>query len=221
GDVAHLRDELLDLGELARRAGLDRDRLRLAATHREQPLDDLALLHLLCRRGRELGIRPDGPPADLLAGRELRVRVADDLLDRRALLRLEEDRVDLQRLAGTLEADHGREDGTLRSRERLDPWVGGEDVLDVLGVDLGTSGNDVAEPAAELAVDAEEDESPESHRKAPRDAPQALEELALAFLLRAPLDRDEERAHRGRGDEDHRHMALAKRAAHHRRLAAR
>ena len=44
--------------------------------------------------------------------------------------------MDLQRLAGTLEADHGREDGTLRSRERLDPWVGGEDVLDVLGVDL-------------------------------------------------------------------------------------
>src|ERR1700687_271577 len=70
------RDQTLDLREFARRDG-GRSRGCVVLSHREDPLDDLALLHLLRRRGRERGVRPDRPAADLLAARESLGRAAE------------------------------------------------------------------------------------------------------------------------------------------------
>src|SRR5437899_5887195 len=139
GHVRDLHDDPFDLAQLARRSCRG-DWFGLAASAGEEALDDLALLDLLSRRRREFRVWPDRPPADLLTARELRVRVADDLIDRGAVLRLKEHRVDLQRLAGALETDDRGEHRPLRRRDLLEPRVGGEDVFDVLGIHLEAVG---------------------------------------------------------------------------------
>jgi hypothetical protein len=48
--------------------------------------------------------------------------------------------VHLQRLAWALEADDRREDRPLWCGQLLQVWIGGEDVLDILGIDLEAVG---------------------------------------------------------------------------------
>ena len=79
--------------------------------------------------------------------------------------------------------------------------------------------HDVPEAAAELGVHAREENPSQRHRQTPRDPAQPREERALSLLLGAPLDRDEERPHRGGRDADHRDPALAEGSAHDRGLS--
>src|SRR6266851_6038245 len=303
----HLDDELLDLAELTgRRAVAGRARL-IDTSHVQELIDHKALLDLLRRRRWELFVGPDGPAADLLAARELDVRVADDRRDLFAVLQ-QEHAVHLDVLAGPLQTDDRRDLRPKRRRDRFDARVRGQHVLDVFGVDLravgeddhvllssvqpeepilveraeiagvvpgvlvedgarrflvlpialehvwtpredlavlgdrdvhtgqrradgaqavvldaverqprgalgrsvalndvdaqlsprfaergiegGTSGHDVAEAPAELAVNAEEKRAPERQRQTARDAAQLFEELLLALRLGAALDRE-------------------------------
>ncbi len=89
------------------------------------------------------------------------------------------------------------------------------------GIERGAARDDVAEPAAELLVDAGEEDASQAHGQSPRDLAQLREELCLSLLLGLPLDAEEDGAHRSGRDEDHRDLAFLERAADDRRLAAR
>src|SRR5713101_1143899 len=58
------------------------------------------------------------------------------------------------------------------------------------GIERGTSGHDVSEAPAELAVNAEEKRASERQRQTARDAAEPFEELLLALRLGAALDRE-------------------------------
>src|SRR6185295_1826356 len=102
-------------------------------SHRQKVFDDETLFDLLRRRCREVVFWPDRPATNLLAARELDVGVAHDRRDLVLVLH-EEDGVHLDVFAGALQADDGRDVRAKRGRDRLDPRIGRERVLDVLRV---------------------------------------------------------------------------------------
>ena len=118
-----------------------------------------------------------------------------------------------------IEGDAGRALGSPVSLDDLDSELAPR--LAERGIERGAAGHDVAETAAELTVDAEEDEPPQTHGEPPRDPPEPVEELFLALRLGAPLDRQHERLHDRGGDEHHRDLALLECASNHRGLPAR